>query len=659
MTVVRLDSDPGLLTNRRMSIEVGLAVAALSGRRLSMPWSDRVGDAPGLQPTRQPGERIRPLITDLWDLPEEMVVPDDEWAERVAAAPPHEVEWGAFSDCVYLGDPDPIPSPHVRDFANGRTRYVRVPDVDGDVHVAGRPLVFYSYFAHATGARRRAMLDAVEQVRPRTEYLELAERVAADLGDFNLAHVRRSDLTVGIPAYGELAPVAIADALAANLPTDTPLVVATEDDPDSELFDPFRERFSELVFLSQLLLVDHAESFASLPATEDNALGILTQEVAVHARRFHGTFGSTFTGYIHRERCRRDPDAPFEYTYDYSPPGPTFVDGRFVEAHDGRYTWNRVKLAVSADVNGWLREWPESVRSPDDEIEPEPQRPPHFRSEPIHTLVCTDTNPYGDWQFEILEHTWRRCQQPGELVRLVACPNGEQPTPSDTARIVTTSATNNHERAPSDYAGFNRLWSLHEWLTLEQPTGSILILDCDMVFRSPATWVAEPGEIVAQEWYDFSFGSRIGERVAPFIDVPAEEVEPFTWPMVFDAVDLARLMPRWIELCADLRATTGIWESDMFALVAAVAETDLRVRYVPISAWMNWPEEYVAGAPIIHYCQEVLARDGTAMFHKQRYTPWEPLGVDPNDAELDYCRDLLHLIDDYISTRARRRSWRA
>ena len=32
-------------------------------------------------------------------------------------------------------------------------------------------------------------------------------------------------------------------------------------------------------------------------------------------------------------------------------------------------------------------------------------------------------------------------------------------------------------------------------------------------------------------------------------------------------------MPRWIELCADIRDATGIWESDMFALVAAVAET--------------------------------------------------------------------------------------
>ena len=129
--------------------------------------------------------------------------------------------------------------------------------------------------------------------------------------------------------------------------------------------------------------------------------------------------------------------------------------------------------------------------------------------------------------------------------------------------------------------------------------------------------------------------------------------------MVFDAGDLSRLMPRWIELCADFRAETGMWESDMFALVAAVAETDLRVRYETTTAWMNWPEDYVAGAPLIHYCQQVLGRDGSVMWGKQSYAPWEPLGVDPNDAELDYCRDLLHLIDDFISVRARSRSRRA
>jgi hypothetical protein len=127
--------------------------------------------------------------------------------------------------------------------------------------------------------------------------------------------------------------------------------------------------------------------------------------------------------------------------------------------------------------------------------------------------------------------------------------------------------------------------------------------------------------------------------------------EPVTWPMVIDAGDLAALMPRWIELTAVLRRTTDMWESDMFALVGALAETDLQIRYEDLGAWMDWPESFVAGAPILHYCQAVNARDGSRLWYKQDYSPWGPLGIDPNDAALDYCRDLLHLLDDYIRSR--------
>ncbi len=153
--------------------------------------------------------------------------------------------------------------------------------------------------------------------------------------------------------------------------------------------------------------------------------------------------------------------------------------------------------------------------------------------------------------------------------------------------------------------------------------------------------------VIGQEWYDVAHGDVLADVLAPFTDAPRERLFPVTWPVVFDADDLHRLMPRWIELCADLRAGTGMWESDMYALVAALAETDLNVRYETTAAWTNWPESFVAGAPIIHYCQPVIDRRGVQIWFKQAYRAFEPIGVDPNDAELDYCRDLLHLLDEY------------
>jgi hypothetical protein len=530
------------------------------------------------------------------------------------------------------------------------------------VVVHGRPLSNTSYFFHATGARRRELLDAVSRIRVRREYAALARRIADDLGRFQVVHVRRSDIAQGIRPYGEVPVAAIGESVATFLPTDSTLVIATEDDPDSPLFEPFRRHFGELVFLNDLILHDHASGFAGLPVHEDNALGVVTQEVAVLADRFAGTFGSTFTGYIHRERCRRDPGEPFLFTCDYSPPGAHFESGRFLDQRPGRYSWNRAAIGFHTEALAWLREWPETAISPDDDPAgdastgdtAEPVASPRDRrAEPIHTVVCTDTNPYGDWQVEFLAHTWQRVGQPGELVRLVGCPDEQRPADTPHARVFTTSAPNDHPDVDAPHPGFNRLWSLQEWLAVERPTGSVMILDADMVFRATARFVATPGEVVGQEWFDAARGTALAQVLDGYTTAPPDRIPPVTWPVVLDADDLAALLPRWLELYVALWAGTGMWESDMYAFVGAVAESELDVRYETTAAWMNWPEQFVAGAPLIHYPQPVVDRRGVEMWFKQRYRAFEPLDVDPNDAELDYCRDLLHLLDEYIGIRAR------
>lgn len=651
--ILRIEDDPGLLTNRRMSLEIGVGLATLTGRRLSMSWSDPIGDAPGPGPARRPKEGSssrdvsRPTMLDLWDVPIDPIA-DEEWSDAVGEQA-RTLDWGSFTECVYLAGPDKVPRSSVIDFANGRTRFVRVPVTDERViRVLGRPLSWFSYFFYATGDTRRRLLDAVSAVRLRAPFRDFAAQVARDLGSFNVAHVRRTDMVRGIRAYAGVSPARIAATLSAMLPPEETLVVATEADPRSALFDPIRERFRDVVFLSDLILADHAAGFEALPFHEDNALGAITQAVATGALRFVGTLGSTFSGLIHRERCRLNPSEPFSYTADFTPPGPQFLDGQFVETRDGRYTWNRIGIQVSPGVLAWLREWPEAVTSPDDEPGGDSERRDR-RDEMIHAVVCTDTNPYGDWQCRLQEHTWAQAGQPGELVRLVACPNDEATPRHQRVRVVKTKGTNNHPRVPDDhYAGFNRLWSLLEWLHLENPEGTILILDSDFVFRAAVHETVQPGEIVAQEWFAFS----VPDSIAPSVAVATERVRPFTWPFLVDAGDLAALLPRWIEMTAELRASCGIWEADMYGLLAAVGETDLTVRYETLGAWMNWPEDFVAGAPIIHYCQPVAGKDGTRLWYKQDYRPWEDLGIDPNDAALDYCRDLLHLLDQFIGLKA-------
>ena len=130
-----------------------------------------------------------------------------------------------------------------------------------------------------------------------------------------------------------------------------------------------------------------------------------------------------------------------------------------------------------------------------------------------------------------------------------------------------------------------------------------------------------------------------------------EQLQRVTWPALIHTEDLARLIPRWIELTSELRQKTGAWESDMAAFVVASAEIGLSYKLQNIAAWMNWPEEAVKGAPIIHYCQEVEDHDGNRLWGKRSYRPWQPIDINPQQAKLDYCRDLLAILKRYVALR--------
>lgn len=270
---------------------------------------------------------------------------------------------------------------------------------------------------------------------------------------------------------------------------------------------------------------------------------------------------------------------------------------------------------------------------------------------PLYSVVCTDTFHYGDWQTRLLEHTWEAVGNPGQLLRLVgATPDAPLPVHA-VAKVIRTGATNSHPLMEGLYAGMNRLLSLHEWLDGERPVGTVLILDCDFVFREPIDRRAEPGAPIAQEWFAFGIPDEIAEAWERLTTIPPSAVQPVTWPLLIHTSDLRRIVPRWVELTARLRAEVGAWESDMFALVIVLAEYGLTCELETLGAWMDWPEEFVAGAPIIHYCQPVLDGDGEKLWYKQDYRPWDPIEVDPSRADLDYCRDFLGILVDYVGTR--------
>ena len=250
----------------------------------------------------------------------------------------------------------------------------------------------------------------------------------------------------------------------------------------------------------------------------------------------------------------------------------------------------------------------------------------------IYSVVCTDLDPSVGWQCELLEYTWKRAGQPGELLRLVTCPPEAALPRHSHARVVRVAPEPERTRT---YKAFERLFALEAWLDGERPDGTVLVLDPDCVFRRAITQEVEPGAPRAQHWVDYRSRTDV--------------VQAATWPMLVHTRDLAALLPRWIAFVGAIHAATHRWESDMYALVAAAAGR-LRFSLDAIGVYVGWSGELADEAPIVHYCQDVVDGDGGLLWSKKTYRPWSPV-PGAERARHAYCRDLLRLLNEYALRR--------
>lgn len=276
----------------------------------------------------------------------------------------------------------------------------------------------------------------------------------------------------------------------------------------------------------------------------------------------------------------------------------------------------------------------------------------------IYSVVCTNVNDYVNWQCELLEYSWKRAKQPGSLLRLVSCPQ-DVPLPEHRhARVVRVGPPRRRARR---YVAYERLFALRDWLHREQPVGSVLILDPDCVFRRPIEEEVAARAPRAQLWVDFDTTGRVWTyRRRPWskkrgvIDtlytIDPARLQAATWPALLHARDLERILPAWIEATGVIRAATGRWASDMLGFVIAAAESGLRFSLDAIGAFVNWPDELVGEAPIVHYCQDVHATDGSLLWAKRTYEPWESVAGSER-AQHGYCRDLLAILNEYAALR--------
>ncbi|MEL6817525.1 MAG: PqqD family protein [Pseudomonadota bacterium] len=278
----------------------------------------------------------------------------------------------------------------------------------------------------------------------------------------------------------------------------------------------------------------------------------------------------------------------------------------------------------------------------------------------FYTVFSTDDRPYMQWQADLLEYTWKRVGQPGQLVRLVATNDPQNLPRQQYARCFATTPWNTHPRTGDNYPIYNKPASLLEWLYAEKPEGTVLFMDPDCVFRRAVTQRVAPGSPVSQNWVDLHllpasktnpFG--LSERFW-FLHKHCADVElqgdAVMIPTLIHTSDLRKICARWLELCSFVREFyryengERVWESDMFAYVVACAEYGIRHEKADLGICTNWDAETMPDSPIIHYCQSIHDLNDRVIFNKHQYAPWQLVDVSVEPRHY-YGRDLVQLIN--------------
>lgn len=285
----------------------------------------------------------------------------------------------------------------------------------------------------------------------------------------------------------------------------------------------------------------------------------------------------------------------------------------------------------------------------------------------FYTVFSTNVSAYMQWQADLLEHSWKRVGQPGALIRLVATNDPQNLPRQRHALCVPTSLWDTHPETGDWYPIYNKPASLLEWLYRDQPDGTVLFVDPDCVFRSPVLQQAVPGRPLSQRWVNMPL--RTPSNLNPFglpeafaflndycvrTDVA---IDPVMIPTLIHTSDLKRICGRWLELCGVVRKhyrnVNGepAWESDMFAYLAACAEYGLQHQPVSLGICTNWDPEDAPDAPMIHYCQYIVGRQGEKIVGKATYRPWERVETMIEPA-CDYGRDFVAILNEFVDSGA-------
>lgn len=213
----------------------------------------------------------------------------------------------------------------------------------------------------------------------------------------------------------------------------------------------------------------------------------------------------------------------------------------------------------------------------------------------IFSVSVSDPNRPNSQDAEILEWSWHKSGQQGELVRLLPTAPSEPLPPKHL--LCSTESTLDWERHPyldDIYSGYNLPGAVFQWLFQQKPAATILLLGPDTAFAAALNKEVSVGAAFAQPWLqcptgDGPFGLPSSCTPLRAYCVNRELTLPkIQLPLLIHSSDLLMIAPRWLELVGLIRSSIlddehVRREAALIALNIAAAEYCVRPEPVDLS----------------------------------------------------------------------------
>ena len=275
----------------------------------------------------------------------------------------------------------------------------------------------------------------------------------------------------------------------------------------------------------------------------------------------------------------------------------------------------------------------------------------------IITVFTTGLQAVDHWQAQLLEHSWALARQPGELVRLVAGPQGAAMPVHSLARVVHTASYCPHPYIGDEFRGYDQPASLLQWLVRERVDASLLVLDPQSLMLEPVQEEVAPGEAVGNTWRAWPNGGGPFGLDEPYRGLEAYCVNPklkpprVQFPLMIHSSDLRRMAARWLELTALIRCESRDEEgrdqtAHQVAYTIAAAEYSIPHRERKLAVV---PGDRRVDRSLLAYQQPVESARGEIVWDPEAYVPWsEPV---PGAAKAGAGRAMLERLREYVLMR--------